>query len=176
MKVFKKLYVTNRSDWRKWLKKNHDKEKEIWLIYYKAYTKKPSIPYDDSVEEALCFGWIDSIIKRIDDEKFARKFTPRTNTTKWSKANKERVKKLIKAGRMTEIGLSKINLSTLNKKEEAIRDKLKNKLVIPLDIKKELLANKTVWNNFNMLAPSHKRNYIGWITSAKKRRDTNEAR
>ncbi|MCK4440294.1 hypothetical protein KAU85_04855, partial [Candidatus Bathyarchaeota archaeon] len=77
MKTTGKLYVTNRDDWRAWLRRNHDAKKEVWLIYYKKHTGKPRIPYDDAVEEALCFGWIDSIIKKIDDEKFAQKFTPR---------------------------------------------------------------------------------------------------
>ncbi len=164
----KTLYVKNRDDWRKWLEKNHSKEKEIWLVYYKSHTGKSTIAYDDSVEEALCFGWIDSIIKRIDDKRFARKFTPRTNTAKWSESNKKRFRQLIKKGLMTEIGLSKINQATLNKNEETLRDNLKKKLKIPLNIKKEIMANKTVWNNFDKLAPSHKRNYIGWIISAKK--------
>lgn len=164
----KTLYVINRKNWRKWLEKNHDKEKEIWLIYYKQHTNKPSINYDDSVEEALCFGWIDSIIKRIDDEKYARKFTPRTDTTKWSAVNKERVKKLIKQGRMTKIGVAKIARDILNKKEQTLREKLKNNLIIPVNIKNQLMTNQTAWVNFNKLAPSYKRNYIGWITSAKK--------
>jgi uncharacterized protein YdeI (YjbR/CyaY-like superfamily) len=162
------LYISNRQAWRNWLIKNYDKVKEVWLVYYKQHTQKPSIPYDDSVEEALCFGWIDSIIKRIDDEKYARKFTPRTNTLKWSEENKERVRKLIKQGRMTKIGLSKIDQVMLNKKEETFRDKLKKNLVIPQIIKKGLMADRKAWDNFNKLAPSHKRNYIGWIISAKK--------
>jgi uncharacterized protein YdeI (YjbR/CyaY-like superfamily) len=163
------LYVTNRTEWRNWLEKNHNKEKEIWLVYYKTHTGRPTISYDESVEEALCFGWIDSIIKRIDDKMYARKFTPRTNTTKWSETNKERIKKLINQGRMTEIGLSKIDQVILNKKQETLKDKLKKKLVIPHNIKRALLANKTVWENFNKLAPSHKKQYIGWIISAKKK-------
>jgi uncharacterized protein YdeI (YjbR/CyaY-like superfamily) len=166
--MVKTLYVKKREVWRKWLERKYDKEKEIWLIYYKAHTKKPSIPYNDSVEEALCFGWIDSIIKRIDDEKFARKFTPRTNINKWSESNKERIRKLIKEGRMTEMGFAKIDQTTLNKKEETFRDKLKKTLVIPLNIKKELMSNTMAWENFNNLALSHKRQYIGWIISAKK--------
>jgi uncharacterized protein YdeI (YjbR/CyaY-like superfamily) len=105
------LYVANRDDWRAWLKENHDARKEVWLIYYKKQTGKPSISYDDSVEEALCFGWVDSIIKKIDDEKFARKFTPRTGKSTWSEANKKRVEKMIREGKMTETGLAKIRKS-----------------------------------------------------------------
>jgi uncharacterized protein YdeI (YjbR/CyaY-like superfamily) len=164
----KRLFVTNRADWRKWLQKNHNQEKEIWLVYNKKHTGKLSMPYEDAVEEALCYGWIDSIIKRIDDDKYARKFTPRTNTTKWSAVNKERVRKLIKQGRMTKIGMDKIDISMLNKREETLRDKPKENLVMPAFIKKQFMAHRAAWENFNKLAPSYKRNYIGWITSAKK--------
>lgn len=164
----KTLYVSNRPNWHKWLQKNHDKEKEIWLVYYKQHTNKPSINYDESVEEALCYGWIDSLIKRIDDEKYARKFTPRTNKTKWSEVNKARIRKLIKQGRITNISLVKIDQTILNKKEETLRDKLRKNLIMPAHIKKQIMTNRTAWQNFNKLVPSHKRNYIGWIMSAKK--------
>lgn len=162
------IYFNNRDDWRNWLKENHDKEKEVWLIYFKKNIGKPSIPYEESVEEALCFGWIDSIIKKMDDEKYARKFTPRTDYAKWSESNKARVRKLIKKGRMTEIGLAKINESALNRKEKTLRDKLKKRMVIPNFLKQALLKNKKAWANFNKLAPSLKRQYVGWIMSAKK--------
>jgi uncharacterized protein YdeI (YjbR/CyaY-like superfamily) len=164
----KYLYVSNRQLWRKWLKNNHNKEKEIWLVYYKKHTEKPSISYDDSVEEALSFGWIDSIIKRIDDKKYARKFTPRTNTTKWSEENKERVRKLIKQGRMSKIGLNKIDAKTLNKKELSPMQQLKENFAVPKYLKQALIKNKKARNNFNGLAPFYKRMYIGWIDSAKK--------
>ena len=107
MKISKTLYVTDRADWRAWLERHHKSESEVWLIYYKKQTGLPRIPYDDAVEEALCFGWIDSIVKRIDDEKFAQRFTPRKAKSNWSELNRERVKKLIKEGRMTEAGRAK---------------------------------------------------------------------
>ena len=106
MKVGKMLYVTNREKWRKWLEKFHDKEKEIWLVNFKKGSRKLSIPYNDAVEEALCFGWIDGIEKGIDDEKFAQRFTPRKSKSRWSDSNKERVKRLIKDGKMTKAGLA----------------------------------------------------------------------
>ncbi len=104
MKITKTLYVTTRDEWRSWLEENHKSEKEIWLIYYKKHTGKPRIPYDDAVEEALCFGWIDSIIKRIDEEKYTQKFSPRKQNSAWSDLNKKRVKKLIEEGKMTKAG------------------------------------------------------------------------
>jgi uncharacterized protein YdeI (YjbR/CyaY-like superfamily) len=81
MGASKMLYVTNRDEWRAWLANHYASESEVWLIYYKKHTGRPRIPYEHAVEEALCFGWIDSLVKRIDDEKFAQKFTPRRDWT-----------------------------------------------------------------------------------------------
>jgi uncharacterized protein YdeI (YjbR/CyaY-like superfamily) len=167
MKMFKTLRVTNREDWRTWLKENHDKEKEVWLIFYKKHTGKPGVPYDDAVEEALCFGWIDSIVKRIDDEKYAQKFTPRKPDSKWSQSNKKRVEKMIKEDRMTEAGLALINAAKKSGKWEQVISQPKE-LNIPPGVKDALSANKKAWENFNKLAPSYKKQYIGWITTAKK--------
>ena len=167
MNMSKTLHVTNREDWRAWLKENHDKEQEVWLIFYKKHTGKPVIPYDDAVEEALCFGWIDSIIKRMDDEKFSRKFTPRKADSKWSELNKKRVKKMIQQGRMTEDGVVLINAAKKSGKWEEVISQPKE-LNIPPGIKDAISANKKAWENFNQLAPSHQRQYIGWITTAKK--------
>ena len=102
MKIKNKLYVTNRKDWRKWLAKNHKKQKEIWLIYYRKKTGKIRIPYDDAVLEALCYGWIDSIAKKIDEECFAQRFSPRRKNSILSQMNKERVRELIKEKKMTK--------------------------------------------------------------------------
>ena len=101
MEIGRTLYITNRKAWRAWLARNHAREKEIWLIYYKKHTGKPRIPYDDAVEEALCYGWIDSIIKRVDDERTAQRFSPRRPKSSLSETNKERVRRLIKAKKMT---------------------------------------------------------------------------
>lgn len=106
MNVGKTLYVKNRSEWRKWLSENHDKEKEIWLINYRKDSGKVSIPYNDAVEEALCFGWIDSAEKGIDSERSAQRFTPRKPKSQWSQTNKERVRRLIKDGKMIPAGLA----------------------------------------------------------------------
>ena len=108
MEIGETLFFTNRQDWRKWLEKNYEDKKEIWLIYYKKHTKKPTIHYEDAVEEALCFGWIDSTVKRIDEEKHAQRYTPRNLKSVWSKQNINRVKKMIKEGKMTNLGLFKI--------------------------------------------------------------------
>ena len=174
MKIADELYVTNRHDWREWLRKNYETEKEIWLIYYKKHTGKPSVPYNDSVEEALCFGWVDSIIKKIDDEKFARKFTPRKSKSKWSQANKKRAGKMIKEGKMTAAGLTKI-MEAKKSGEWFKTTPARKELVIPPYVKEALAKNKNALDNFNNLAKSYKRQYVGWISSAK-RKETRKRR
>jgi uncharacterized protein YdeI (YjbR/CyaY-like superfamily) len=167
VKITDKLYVTSRDEWRRWLEENHDKKKKVWLIYYKKRTSKPRIPYDDAVEEALCFGWIDSIVQRIDDEKFAQKFTPRKAKSRWSEANKRRVRRMIKEGKMTEAGLATIR-EAKNSGEWFKTAPARKKLVIPIYIKEALATNKKAQRNFNNLANSYKRNFVGWVSSAKR--------
>src|SRR3954463_13551246 len=112
MEIDKTLHVTSREEWRAWLTTHHASETVVWLLFYKKHVGRPRISYDHAVEEALCFGWIDSIVKKVDDEKFAQKFTPRRGGSKWSALNKQRLRKLIREGRMTEAGLAKADLAT----------------------------------------------------------------
>jgi len=121
--------------------------------------------YEDSVEEALCFGWIDSIIKRIDDSTYARKFTPRTDSENWSEVNKKRVAKCIAEGRMTGAGLAKMNLSNAKPRP---RPPMTKAGPPPADLVRALKAKPKAWTNFNGLAPSHQRRYIIWIMIAKR--------
>jgi len=162
------VHFTNRKDWRSWLKENHDTEIEIWLIYYKKHTGKPRIPYDDAVEEALCFGWIDSIVKTIDDETYMQKFTPRKARSNWSESNKKRVEKLIDQGEMTKAGLEKIEIAkvngTWNKSITATKS-----FEMPMELENSLGTNKRAKDFFESLSPSSQRQYIGWIASAKKK-------
>ena len=106
MDIGETLYVTTREDFRKWLEKNHGKKKEIWLIQYKKATKKPSIDYVQAVEEAICFGWIDNIEKSMDAERYATRFSPRRPKSNWTDTNKERARRMIAEGKMTEAGLT----------------------------------------------------------------------
>jgi len=175
VRITEKLYVTNRDDWRTWLEKNHDTKKEVWLIYYKKHTGKPRIPYDAAVEEALCFGWIDRTVKRINDEKYARKLTPRNAKSKWSELNIKRTKKMIREARMTEAGLAKCKEALKSGGKESKTKPSKKKLVIPPDLKEALVKIRKAWENFNSFAPSYKRQYIGWVTSARKE-ETREKR
>ncbi len=166
MDLGKTLYVTNREQWRSWLAKNHDKEKEIWLVYYRKSSGKPRIPYNDAVEEALCYGWIDSMQKGIDDEKFAQRFSKRRPGSSLSAANKERIKLLIQQKKMTTYGLNAISKNYDNSKDN------KEQPPIALDILKPLKANKKAWKNFQALPEGYKRIRIGFIES--RRRHGNE--
>jgi uncharacterized protein YdeI (YjbR/CyaY-like superfamily) len=100
----KTVHFGTRDEWRAWLADNFDKEKEVWLVYNKKEAGLPSVEYGASVEETLCFGWVDSLIKKIDATRYARKFTPRKEVSKWSEDNKRRVERMIAAGRMTASG------------------------------------------------------------------------
>ena len=124
-----------------------------------------SIAYEDSVEEALCFGWIDSLIRRLDDDQYARLFTPRIDHKNWSEMNKKRIAKLIQEGRMTAAGLAKASYLIDDNHAAAKKGRA---LTVPDYMRQALLANKRALKNFNNLAPSYQRHYIGWITSAKK--------
>jgi uncharacterized protein YdeI (YjbR/CyaY-like superfamily) len=148
---------------------------ELWLIFYKKETGKPSIDYEAAVEEALCFGWIDSLVKKIDGEKYARKFTPRKNSSVWSDLNKMRVKKLIKNGKMTEFGLDKINAA---KEIGAWNKKTKSPKIsydAPKDFISELNKNKKARSNFDEFPISDKKRFYMWINIAKKK-ETRERR
>lgn len=165
MEMRKTLYVTSPEEWRAWLAEHSESETEVWLIYYKKHTGRPRISYDHAVEEALCVGWIDSIGKRMDDERFAQKFTPRRDWTNWSALNIKRLRKLIREGRMTDAGLAKIDAAILRPEPRA--NKTKGDADVPLVIKRALKANAQAWENFRALAPSHRKNYIRWISEAK---------
>jgi uncharacterized protein YdeI (YjbR/CyaY-like superfamily) len=157
-----------------WLEKKHASEKEIWLIYYKKHTKKPTVAYNEAVEEALCFGWIDSIVKRIDDETYMQKYTPRKDNSIWSQANKKRTEKMISEGKMTKAGFDKIEIAKKNGQLEKAYTSQK-KIEMPDYLEKELKKNELAWNNFNNFASSYQNMYIGWVTAAK-RLETREKR
>jgi uncharacterized protein YdeI (YjbR/CyaY-like superfamily) len=105
------VYCPDREDWRAWLQANHDSAPEVWLIFYKRSTGKPTLSYDAAVEEALCFGWIDGIQKGLDADRYTLRFTPRKPKSNWSESNKRRVRQLITDGCMTPAGLAKVTFS-----------------------------------------------------------------
>ena len=163
----RQLYCENCEQWHNWLKDNHYKENEIWLLFYKKQSGKSSIDYDNALDEALCFGWIDSIIKKIDDIKYVRKFTRRKESSKWSEENKKRVSRLIESNRMTEAGYAIINAAKANGSwDKPDRPPIINQ--VPIELQKALKKNNQARRYFKQLAPSYKRQYIMWISMAKK--------
>lgn len=163
------LDVRNRREWRAWLKKHHDSLTEIWLVFHKRHTGKKTLSYDDAVEEALCYGWIDSILRRLDDDRYARKFTPRKAESRWSTINRRRYTDLKSRGLLEAPGLER---APTKRSGDAPRPSVSK---LPSYIEKALKARPRAWKNFKELAPSYRRAYIGWIDSAK-RQETREKR
>jgi len=163
----KTLHVTERNAWRAWLKTNASNEREIWLVFYKKHTGKARLAYEDAVEEALCFGWIDSIVKRLDDETYAQKFTPRNPGSQWSELNISRAKKMIAAGSMTAAGLALIAPALLKRRPPA-RPKPAGNFQMPFFILEGLAADAEAWAYYQTLAPSYRRLYGRWVASAKR--------
>ena len=157
MDKFKTLYVTDRKRWRKWLEVNFNKKKEIWLIYPNKSSVKPRILYNDAVEEALCFGWIDSTVKKIDEESHIQRFSPRNPKSSYSQANKERLRWLLKE--------NLIHPSM----HESVKKVLKEKFVFPSDIINAIKKDKKVWENYQKFSPAYKRIRIAYIDGARKR-------
>ena len=156
----------NKLEWRKWLEKNHDTQTEVWLVHYKKISNKKSISHIQAVKEALCFGWIDSKLKRIDEERFILRYSPRKEKSVWSKINKETAERMIISGEMTEAGLEKINLAKKQGTwESAYTNKVKERL--PSDLKNGLNKDKVAWDNFKNFANSYRNMYIGWVKNAK---------
>ena len=166
MKMTLSLVMTSGAEWRQWLDVHSSSEKEAWLIFYKGKDHGPCITYDDALDEALCFGWIDSIIQKIDEESYARKFTPRTNTVKWSTVNRRRAARLIREGRMTPAGLARIDDLT-DFREDVVDDRPRI-LEVPEQVEQGLCRSTLAWDAFNQLPPSSRRNYILWLSAAKR--------
>jgi uncharacterized protein YdeI (YjbR/CyaY-like superfamily) len=167
MREIKTLLVTTRAQWRRWLARHYASETEIWLIFFKKHTGKPSLAYDDAVEEALCYGWIDSIVRRRDDETYLQKFTPRRARSKWSALNVRRVRKLARAGLMTDEGLSVLD-DALRRKESAPAEKATGVPTIPVDVRKAVAADKKAAGEFRKLPPGYLRMCLKWIDAAKR--------
>ena len=157
MQKLKTLYVTNRKDWRAWLEKYFDREREIWLVFPNKSSGKPCISYNDAVEEALCFGWIDSKIIKNDEESSAQRFSPRNPKSQFSQPNRERLKWLAKENMIHP---------TI---QDSIKKVLKEKFVFPADIIEAIKNDKVAWKNYQKFSPSYKRIRIAYIDGARKR-------
>ena len=157
----------NQKEWRKWLSENHFSKKEIWIIIQKKASKNPGITYLQAVEEAICFGWIDSKMQSIDSISYRQRFSPRRRNSVWSKKNKQTAKKMIRLGKMTKNGFETIkNAKKTGKWDIAYTSKRPPK--IPQDLEKALRKNELAWKNFKAFTNSKKLQYIFWLNSAKK--------
>ena len=164
----KTLELKNSAAWRDWLAANHDRETEIWLIYYKKKTGISSIDYGESLDEALCYGWVDSLIKKIDEQRYVRKFTPRKDDSKWSLVNKTRVEQLIQEGRMTEYGMKKVEAARLSGSWDSPVQKPKLIFEMPAEFAEALKTYPDAEAVFKGLAASHQKQYLAWIITAKR--------
>jgi uncharacterized protein YdeI (YjbR/CyaY-like superfamily) len=162
------LEVRNREEWRAWLAKHHTSSPGVWLVFYKQHTGRKSMSVEDAGREALCFGWIDSLIKRLDDDRYAVKVTPRKPTSKWSDVNRKRWKELKAAGLLTSAGLAAAPTENTYGPKPSIPE-------LPSYIAKAIKANPKAWKFFQELAPSYRRHFVVWIHIAK-RPETREKR
>jgi uncharacterized protein YdeI (YjbR/CyaY-like superfamily) len=158
MEVGRTLRARGRAEWRRWLERHHRSASEIWLVFYTKASGKRFVAYNEAVEEALCFGWIDSIVKKLPGDARAQRFTPRRAGSRLSELNKARVRRLIGEGRMTPAGL-------------AAAGELNQRFKIPRDIEKDLRRDADVWRNFHAFPESYKRIRIGWIDGSRGRPD-----
>jgi uncharacterized protein YdeI (YjbR/CyaY-like superfamily) len=146
--------------WRAWLKKNHATSAGIWLVAHKDHTGVAAVPYEDVVRQALCFGWIDSLIKRLDEDRYARKVTPRKPSSKWSAINRKRWAELNKSGELAAAGRAAAPTSNTYAAKPTIPE-------LPSYIAKALKTNPKAWQTFQSLAPTYRRHYVVWIHIAK---------
>lgn len=165
----KQQHFPSRADFRAWLEENHDKEMELWLVYYKKHTKRPTISYEESVCEALCFGWIDGKVRTIDDERFMQRYTPRKKNSRWSELNKKRAEKMIAEGSMTDAGMRTIeHAKSSGKWDEAVAYADIEFPDAPPELWKAFDRNKTAKAFFDNLANSYRKMYIAWVAFAKR--------
>ena len=162
------LDLRTRAKWRAWLAKHHKSNRGVWLVFHKAHTGVQSMPYEDFVRAALCFGWIDSLVKRLDDDRFAIKVTPRKATSRWSDINRRRWTELNAAGRLTPAGLAASPTENRYAPKPSIPE-------LPSYIRKAIKSNPDAWTFFQKLPRRERRNFVVWIHIAK-RPETRERR
>lgn len=160
------IFFESRNEFRTWLEENHDTAEELWVGYYKADAERSGIGYGESIEEALCFGWIDGLIKGIDDETYTRRFTPRSPDSKWSKANKERIEAMIEAGKMTSAGMELVEAAK-ESGEWADAYRLADDHEIPAELEAALRENETAWENFQNFSNTDQHAFIAAVEEAK---------
>ena len=162
------LDLRTRAEWRRWLAKHHASSPGIWFVRHKQHSGVDSMPYEDLINEALCFGWVDSLVKRLDDDRYAIKVTPRKPTSKWSDINRERWKQLEKSGLLKAPGLAAAPTANTYAPRSRVPQ-------LPGYFANALKANPKAWQNFQALAPTQRRNFVVWVHLAK-RPETRERR
>jgi uncharacterized protein YdeI (YjbR/CyaY-like superfamily) len=172
VRPIKTLDVRTRAQWHAWLQKHYASVAEIWLVFHKQHTGKTSVDYEAAVEEALCFGWIDSLVRRLDAERYARKFTPRKPDSRWSDVNRRRYASLEKRGLLMDAGRANV---PAGKRAYTLPQRRPLDAPVPTYIERALKADRAAWQFFETLAPSYRRAYVGWIDAAQ-REDTRERR
>lgn len=158
---------SSRQDWRNWLSQNHETSDEVWLVFFKKSTGKSTLPYNDAVEEALCFGWIDGKKRGLDQERYAFRFTPRKPDSLWSSSNKQRVEKLLEQGAMTPAGRQCVEKA----RETGVWDRIpdtERSYSMPAELLEALERSPKAREFFDSLAPSYRKKYITWVASAKR--------
>ena len=164
-RAMKTLHVRTLAQWRAWLARNHASEAEVWLVFEKKHTGTASIAYPDALDEALCFGWVDSLVKRLDERRFARKFTPRRPDSRWSAVNRKRYAELRTAGRLQPPGSAR---PPTNRGPGPRPPRLELPTRLPAYIEAALQNHPPALRHFEALAPSQRRRYFAWIESAKR--------
>ena len=158
----KTLVAGNPAQWRQWLDEHHDVESAVWLVFNKRHTGLASIAYQEAVDEALCYGWVDSLIKRLDASRYARKFTPRKANSRWSATNRKRYAELKAGGRLTPAGIGRPPT------DRGYGPRPQVQATVPEYIQTALRKHPAAWRHFEELAPSGRRRYVLWIDSAKR--------
>lgn len=166
MVEYERIHPQTRAEWREWLEVHHDRSPGVWVVQWRTATGRQRLGYEELVEEALCFGWIDSTMRKLDDERSMITMTPRRPTSVWSRSNKDRVERLVAEGRMTEAGLLTVEAAKRNGSWAALDDV--DAMILPEDLVAALAADERARMHFEGFTPSRKRMILYWIKSAKR--------
>lgn len=167
------LYFKNAQEWREWLHDNHHSSKGVHLVFYKVNSDQESMRWEEAVQVAICYGWIDSTVKRLDEERRRQMFTPRKDKSVWSKLNKTYIEQLIANNLMHESGLRKIEIAKQNGSWESL-DAVES-LQMPQDLEIAFSQNKIALDNYHSFSPSYRKSYLYWLNQSK-REETRKAR
>ena len=171
MKCDSRFTAETRQQWRNWLKSNHTQAEGIWLVTYKKNSEMPYLAYNEIVEEALCFGWIDSLPRKLDEQRTMLYISPRKPQSNWSKANKNRIAKLLQQGLMTPAGIEKVERAKADGSWSFLDDV--EALILPDDLQQALTQNAIAEQYFTAFPPSVKRGILEWIKNAKRQETRN---